>query len=338
MHLQHAPIHKHLIICIVFSLQIHACDTLCVSKGKHVLGKNATKTTNNDARPSIAWENPQVVQEYCLHRVVFFNGFSRCLRVYLCILKHTKKNTCIHVALYGGCGAAVTAAATTAFICVFLTIKSSTKSNTIVSQSLMHKCYCACLTTESMHQQQSNRTSAPCAVFSISSRQIYTSSHSLNNNNKHTLSHLIFPMTPSLLLLPLQPSSMPPPALPLLYSPPEFTNNPMVLGMVRRNSIHSTPMHVLFSPFSSHRMLCFVLLFLLCNCLTTIACGKLPPRVTQYNAVVKHALQIAFLSSLFTIQYISQFMLCLSLPVVFFSASLMLLLFCTNVASQSFWT
>lgn len=175
-----------------------------------------------------------------------------------------KKNTCIHVALYGGCGAAVTAAATTAFICVFLTIKSSTKSNTIVSQSLMHKCYCACLTTESMHQQQSNRTSAPCAVFSISSRQIYTSSHSLNNNNKHTLSHLIFPMTPSLLLLPLQPSSMPPPALPLLYSPPEFTNNPMVLGMVRRNSIHSTPMHVLFSPFSSHRMLCFVLFCCFC--------------------------------------------------------------------------
>lgn len=121
-----------------------------------------------------------------------------------------------------------------------------------------------CLTTESMHQQQSNRTSAPCAVFSISSRQIYTSLHSLNNNNKHTLSHLIFPMTPSLLLLPLQPSSMPPPALPLLYSPPEFTNNPMVLGMVRRNSIHSTPMYVLFSPFSSHRMLCFVLFCCFC--------------------------------------------------------------------------
>lgn len=289
-----------------------------------------------------------MLQVYCLHRVVFFNGFSRCLQVYSCVLKHThKKKTCIHVALYGGCGVA-----TTAFICVFRTIKSSTKSNTIVSQSLMHKCYYyyyACLTTESMQQQQHqqfNRTCAPCAVFSINNRQIYTSLHSLNNNNKHTLSHSIFPMTPSLLSLPLQPS-MPPPSLPLLHPSSPFTGNPLQWSLewyVWATYTECMCSLVRFPHIECYVMFCFALLLPLCNCLTTIACGKLPPRVTQHNAVVKNMhFKLRFhrhFSPSNICIYISQFMLCRSLthslPLPVFS--LMLLLFCTNVACQSFRT
>lgn len=80
------------------------------------------------------------------------------------------------------------------------------------SHSLMYKYHYACLTTEIEQKKVHHVLCSPLN----STRQIYTSSHSLINNNKQALSHSIFLMTPSL-------------PHPLIL---KFAINTMVLGMV----------------------------------------------------------------------------------------------------------
>lgn len=69
-------------ICIVWLPKTHTwMDSMCLEKMQQKQQYHRTEQHE---------KIPQVLPVYCLHRAVFFNGFSRYLRVYLCF-KHTKK-------------------------------------------------------------------------------------------------------------------------------------------------------------------------------------------------------------------------------------------------------